>query len=147
MQRKRHLEIVRLYEQPAVSPKQTISKMYVCEGNGILFSCYGLELPWKDNTREISCIPVGVYDAVKRSASASPSRNYDHIHVLNVPQRSFILIHTGNWYNHTQGCILTGTGLKDINKDGICDVIHSRIAFNDLMSYLPDSFKIVIKYR
>jgi len=142
-----HLEIIRLYQQPFTEPKQTIGKIYVCQDNSIIYECYCLELPWLNNQRSISCIPAGTYAGKKRKGADSPSRNYDHIHVTNVPNRSWILIHAGTYYTHTLGCILTGTGLKDVNNDTICDVIGSHNALRELMRLLPQSFSITISDR
>ena len=75
-----------------------------------------LELPWKDNRRNISCIPTGDYRAqyLARSASGKYRRVY---HLPNVDGRSGILIHSGNfagdtslgYRSHVAGCIILGT--------------------------------------
>lgn len=65
---------------------------------------YTLELPWKDNRQEVSCIPAGVYECAPYSSEKYP----DVYEVLNVPGRTAILIHVGNWTRNTLGCILPG---------------------------------------
>lgn len=51
-------------------------------------------------------------------------------HVENVPGRSDILIHWGNWANDTEGCLLVGEGYyPDM-------VTHSVAAFDPLYNYL-----------
>lgn len=100
-----------------------------------------LELAWKDNAPCESCIPAGRYDVVKRN---SPKYG-DHFHVLNVPNRSYILIHAGNFNRDTKGCILVGTGLNDINSDGYMDVTNSRRAMRELNELLPDSFTLIVR--
>jgi hypothetical protein len=76
------------------------------------FFCRTLELPWRDNKRSISCIPAGKYVVKIRQ-----SNKYGKIYwVTKVPDRSWILIHSGNWAGdtekgfktHVQGCILLG---------------------------------------
>ena len=76
------------------------------------FKCYTLELPWRDNKRSISCIPDGSYLVKTRI-----SPKYGEIYwVSDVPNRTFILIHPGNWAGDTSkgfksnvnGCILLG---------------------------------------
>jgi len=99
-----------------------------------------LELPWKDNQRNISRIPNGIYDVVKRNSK----KFGDHFHVLNVPNRSYILLHSGNFYIDIRGCTLVGEGLKDINKDGLVDVISSRDEMKTLNLILPTKFKLHI---
>jgi len=51
-----------------------------------------IELPWKDNNRRISCIEEGTYQIVKRHSE----RFKDHLHLLDVPGRDWILIHPAN---------------------------------------------------
>ena len=53
---------------------------------------YSIELPWKDNLAQVSCIPEGRYELVKRW---SPKFNR-HLQVMNVSQRENILIHPAN---------------------------------------------------
>jgi len=68
------------------------------------FFCYTLELPWRDNQRQISCIPEGEYDCIWQR---SPRFGLTY-QILNVPDRSRILIHSGNLSRHTYGCVLLG---------------------------------------
>lgn len=67
--------------------------------------CYTLEDPWINNAPNISCIPEGQY-FVKLLYSPHFGRPYPHI--LGVPGRSGILIHSGNTDSDTQGCVLVG---------------------------------------
>ena len=72
--------------------------------------CDTLELPWKDNQRSISCIPEGEYKVRLRLARESASRDYLHLLVQDVKDRSYILFHRGNSAKDTRGCILLGQG-------------------------------------
>lgn len=76
------------------------------------FKCYTLELPWKNNQSNVSCIPKGSYLVKSRI-----SPKYGEVYwVSNVPDRTFILIHPGNWAgdkskgfrSNVNGCILLG---------------------------------------
>jgi Family of unknown function (DUF5675) len=73
---------------------------------------YTIELPWKENHAQVSCIPEGRYELVKRW---SPKFNR-HLLVMNVSQRENILIHPANDATHElKGCIapvslITGAG-------------------------------------
>lgn len=67
-----------------------------------------LELPWKDNERNISCIPTGIY-ACEWNGHRS---NNPSFRVLDVYDRTGILIHSGNMVTHSQGCILLGTSFQ-----------------------------------
>ena len=76
------------------------------------FSCYTMELPWRQNQRNISCIPSGLYLLQLRI-----SPHFGRVYwITDVPSRSYILIHSGNWAGdiqrglktHTNGCVLLG---------------------------------------
>ncbi len=74
--------------------------------------CWTLELPWRDNRRNRSCIPSGQYEV-----EMIQSPKYGHVyHVQDVPDRTGILIHSGNYAGdidlgfktHSAGCIIVG---------------------------------------
>lgn len=76
------------------------------------FSCKVIELPWRDNKSNRSCIPVGEY-----LCKPHPSRKFGKVyHVTGVDGRSWILTHAGNvagdvtmgFASHSWGCILLG---------------------------------------
>jgi hypothetical protein len=104
------------------------------------YECKGLELPWKDNKRRVSCIPEGVYTTKKR---ISP-RFANHFHITNVEGRDWILIHRGNFVRDILGCVIVGKAHKDIDDDGLKDVTSSVATMNKLNSYLPNEFVTVI---
>lgn len=121
--------------------KQRLGRGFLVKENGeVPFDFYTLELADKGNKRSISCIPAGVYKVVKRSSI----RFGQHFHLQNVPNRELILIHVGNSYRNTNGCILVGTGLKNIDNDETTDVINSIEAMRYLLTLLPDSFILKI---
>jgi hypothetical protein len=123
------------------SEKQTIGVLYLLNYNDNIITDFdSLELPYKENKHDISCIPNGNYKCVKRNSS----KFGNHLHVLNVPNREYILIHKGNYHTDILGCILIGTDLKDINNDGEIDVIRSRDAMESLMSYVEDEIDLEI---
>lgn len=106
----------------------------------VIFSCFTLELPDLHNQFQISNIPEGVYTVVKRW-----SKKYGHhFHVLDVENRTLILIHNGNFFYQTKGCILVGDKLTDINKDGLVDVTNSVNTMKKLNDLLPSEFEFVI---
>lgn len=121
--------------------KQTLGTLKVVDEHGkIVFDCFTLELADKDNQKQISCIPLGEYKVVKRN-----SKKYgNHFWVQDVPNRSMILIHHGNYHTDILGCILVGTAHQDINKDGYRDVVNSKATMKKLVGVLPDDFQLVI---
>ena len=98
----------------------------------IIFNCFTLELADKQNKALLSCIPAGIYMVRKRYSKKHKS----HLEVLNVPDRTNILIHAGNFYTDITGCIIVGEKFKDIDKDGALDVVNSRKTLKKLLKCL-----------
>jgi hypothetical protein len=67
--------------------------------------CLTLERPWKNNERNVSCIPPGTYSVVPHSGA----KFKNCFRLENVPGRAGILIHAGNRaLVDSTGCILVG---------------------------------------
>ena len=120
--------------------KQTLGDFEASENGTVVFSCKTLELPWLNNQRLISCIPTGTYSVVKRISEKYGT----HFQLLNVPDRSMILIHSGNYFSQTQGCILIGSGYQDINQDNVRDIIESKNTLLKLYAIMPDKFDLKV---
>ena len=121
--------------------KQTIGKLFLLDDHNTILSQYwSLELPDKNNKKRVSCIPEGEYIAIKHK---SP-RFKDCFWIQDVPNRSEILIHKGNFYFDILGCILIGSDLRDLNKDGLQDVVSSSKSVRDLFNMVKQD-KIEIK--
>lgn len=130
-----------LIERHSDDCAQTIGKMFVLDENGcVKYSCDTLELTWKENQQNISCIPEGEYEVKKRFSRKFKS----HFHITDVPGRSYILIHPGNFHTDIRGCVLVGKGLRDINADGHKDVLNSQATLADLLGLMPNKFKLKI---
>jgi len=124
--------------------KQTLGELYLLSDNeAVLNKWMTLELPDMNNTRYISRIPAGTYNAVIHN---SP-RFGKTLWIQDVPNRSEILIHQGNYHTQIKGCILIGQNHIDINNDGLKDVTSSRKSMAKLMSQLQglESIEITIK--
>jgi hypothetical protein len=109
----------------AVATAEIVREPSTCDGTFGLFTLTGakadvsplvlhsLELPWKDNARNVSCIPVGEYDCAHMYSPRFLRRLY---RVLEVPGRDGILFHSGNvagdksigLRSEVEGCILLG---------------------------------------
>lgn len=106
------------------------------------FTCKTLEKPYKDNQKNISCIPTGIYDVEYTFSPKFMKYTYE---IKKVPNRTSIRIHSGNYFFDIEGCILLGSGFGDINKDGTMDILNSRStvkSFEELMGKKP--FTLVI---
>lgn len=104
------------------------------------FHCHSLELPWRNNINDISCIPNGIYPCRK---IISPNHG-ECFEILEVPFRTLVRGHIGNFIKSTLGCVLFGDSIKDFNNDGILDVTNSGKTFDKLMSVLPEEFVLEI---
>lgn len=72
--------------------------------DGVLL-CNTLELPDRGNAPRVSCIPAGEYKVI---LNYSPAFKRVLPLLLDVPGRSGIRIHRGNWPKDSTGCILPG---------------------------------------
>lgn len=96
---------------------------------------------WKNNERNISCIPPGKYTCKHYD---SPTFGFTYL-VESVPDRSGILFHPGNDHTDTRGCILVGSSFSpDASHFGI---VQSRVAFGQFLNLLKDvtSFELTVR--
>jgi len=121
-------------------PRQTIGKLLVYHGDVERLCCYTLELPWRENRRFESCIPYGEYPVVPRISQAFG----EHLHIKHVSDRSHILIHAGNFLSDTDGCILAGRELKNLDGDILLDVTYSRQTIKRLVAAVDDQAQLTI---
>lgn len=119
---------------------QTLGELQLFDNEEELFSCKTLELPWKDNKQNISCIPKNHYEAQKH---VSPNFGKS-IWIKNVPNRTEILIHKGNFYTDILGCVLVGEKYVDIDGDGHKDVTNSTNTTEELYSLIPNEAPLFV---
>ena len=99
-----------------------------------------LELPYRNNERDISSIPVGEYNFERYKR---PSGEWTFM--VNVKFRDGILFHPANLIRDLKGCIGLG---KEVGKlYGSLAIIHSKIAFNEFMEKMKgyDKGRLVIE--
>lgn len=95
-------------ERKHSAPKYTSGILHIY-ANNLVWACYTLELPWKNNQPQVSCIPAGTYTCRRIN---SPKFG-DTFEVCGVPKRSGILFHPGNSVpKDSRGCILLGVSLN-----------------------------------
>ncbi len=109
------LYLDRTYLPTATNGQISIAGRYICSA---------IELPWRDNRTNVSCIPEGCY-----RLELYRSRKFgDCLAVKGVPGRSGILIHPANEAAiELRGCIAPVTKLTGEGKG-----IYSRIALERL---------------
>ena len=118
------------------------------EGNKI---CMIGEPPWRKNIANKSCIPTGTYTVNYLPKSAS-GKYRDVYHLQNVPNRSGVLIHCGNFMGnsdlgfktHSLACLLPG--LRAGRLQGQRAVLASRSALKKIHSIVKrKTFLLEIK--
>lgn len=119
-------------------PEGTYSKVVTDNG----FQCYGMELPWKDNKADESCIPAGAYEC-----AVGESPKFGKVYGLKaVPGRVDILFHPANWIRQLLGCIALGRAVGLVL--GIKGVMSSRDAIDGFMADLENEpFMLTIKWE
>ena len=76
---------------------------------GEQFICFSIELPWKQNQQNVSCIPESRYKIKKRFTL----KHGHHFILIGVKNRAGILIHTANnAIRELRGCIAPVGELK-----------------------------------
>lgn len=126
------------------SPQGTVGALWDDFGN---FQSYIGELPERGNMRRISRIPAGSYRVV---AHDSPRFKRCWL-LMDVPGRSNILIHRGNffgdtaqgWKTHSQGCLIVGSKYGILGRQRA--VLASAVAFAHLKAVLPEAFTLEIE--
>ena len=68
--------------------KQTLGHLTLFKGLVKVFECKTLELPWKANKTNVSCVPKGVYKVSHRTSD----KYKKHLILHNVRNRRYILI-------------------------------------------------------
>lgn len=132
------IDLYRVYK-----PNCTIGSAYIVDDfNRTQMSFKTLELPWRDNERNISCIPEGSYRVIKHNSPKFKQSFW----LQDVPDRSEILIHIANFTSDLRGCIAPGERHVDMNRDGVLDVTSSRLTLEKMYKLLPNEFQINIKW-
>ena len=108
-----------------------------------LFECYTLEDQYQAvKVMHETCIPEGTYDIKFRKTGGFHSKyseryknaHYGMLHIQDVPNFTYILIHTGNTDEHTSGCLIVGETQQDleVSKDGF--IGSSTVAYKKMYS-------------
>jgi hypothetical protein len=83
---------------------------------------YSLERPWEGNIPLISSIPAGRYHGFVRTKTKDRWR----IELTDVPDRTNIQLHIGNFLSDGVGCIMIGSNLTK----NLCQLVDGEAGFN-----------------
>lgn len=132
--------------------------------NGILlidgiFECFTLEDQYQAvKVMHETCIPEGTYDINFRKTGGFHAKyseryknaHYGMLHIQDVPNFTYILIHTGNTDEHTSGCLIVGETQQDleVSKDGF--IGSSTVAYKKMYAKVAKQLlqgkKVTIEY-
>tara|TARA_R110002153_G_scaffold176602_7_gene329830 strand:- start:811 stop:1350 length:540 start_codon:yes stop_codon:yes gene_type:complete len=118
-----------------------IGKLYL---NDEMF-CDTLELPYKDNKRSISSIPVGEYNVRLRYPRESATRDYIHLLVKDVKDRNYILFHIGNSAKDSRGCILVGQKRQQNFVSN--SIMAMSLLMKEIVNLGGENIKLIIKNK
>tara|TARA_R110000751_G_scaffold115163_2_gene214587 strand:+ start:557 stop:1027 length:471 start_codon:yes stop_codon:yes gene_type:complete len=149
------LEVIRFSSQV----DSTSGLLFDITDNKRKFLCYTLE----DESREEkvwgeTCIPAGEYSLGLRTVGGLDARyskrfadiHVGMLHVLDVPNFKYILIHCGNTDEDTAGCLLLGDTQENnlVKKDGFIGrstLAYMRV-YPDIAAALERGEEVTIKY-
>ena len=124
-----------------------------------LFECYTLEDQYQAvKVMHETCIPEGTYDIKFRTVGGFHEKykkrygadHYGMLHLQDVPNFTYILIHAGNTDEHTSGCLIVGETQQDleISKDGF--IGSSTVAYKKMYAKVANQLlqgkKVTIEY-
>lgn len=107
-----------------------------------IFKSSSLERGWMDNERNVSCIPVGVYDVV---LEYSPRFQKDLWEIKGVPNRSECKFHSANYWNQLNGCIALGKYEDFLDSDDVPDVVGSRSTMESFHKAMGEDTKAILE--
>jgi len=122
-------------ERFAYLPEATLGKLSI-DDNVFWIA----ERPWRGNKKEISCIPSGTYTC-KRYISKRFGETFE---VTEVPNRTYILFHVGNFpEKDSHGCLLVGSSLMP-NAPAVASSKNAMTKFREILKDV-ESFELRIQ--
>lgn len=121
-----------------------------------------LEPPNRNNAKddkttpenESGCISEGIYQVKKRDPKIyAKARFKDNWEILKVPNKSGVVVHAGNYWWHSQSCILIGRSIQNMNPrndpkikpENKWFLSQSRDALAEFHRIMPKEFILEIK--
>jgi hypothetical protein len=123
------------------------------------FEAYGLEDRHREGPKVMgeTRIPKGEYEVILRTEGGHhekyskrfPDFHVGMLHVTNVPNFTWILIHIGNWEKDTKGCLLVGTECNNnkLNQGGLLGSTTAYVSlYKKVSQALVDGEEVSIEY-
>ena len=124
----------------------SIGHCYIIEDTTGIVEYVGctLERGWRDNQKNISCVPEGSYPL---KLEYSPRFRMNLWELYEVPKRAECKFHAANYWSELNGCIALGAKFKDLNKDGAPDITSSRNTMKLFHKMLEDQVESEVKIK
>lgn len=131
-----------LYRHHQLETEGTFGALFIND-----FSCFTLELPWRNNQKgnaaTASCVPGGYCYRVL--LDYSPAFRTNLYRLTNVPDRSGIRIHVANLAQELRGCIALGDQIVTFGtEDGICNSRGTLASFHRVVR--GETFNLWVLY-
>lgn len=124
-----------ILERKTITSKYVAGQFWEPFDAGKSLICDSLELPWKQNQKNISCIPGN------RTYRCKYNPDKKRFEVFNVPDRTDVQIHIGNQLSEIKGCILLGN-ITDWKAPFISDSTTAMDYLKSIVGF--DEFKLTI---
>ena len=115
------------------------------------FECWTVERPWLNNTPNVSCIPCGVYvmkPTMHYGGDGVGGRpDYKCYEITEVPNRSLIHVHIGNYAKDVKGCIAVGGLPQWFSDKHTLGVPGSAATFGRFMQEMGDRDRAILKIQ
>lgn len=105
-----------------IGEKATLGTCLVYNKDQQIFKSECLERGWKNNMRNVSCIPTGIYPLKLEYSGKFKKELWE---VKDVPGRSECKFHTANFWRQLNGCLSLGKERLFIDNDNVLDVSYS----------------------
>lgn len=131
-----------------IGRKQCLGNILVFnKHHNLVYNKHVLERGWRNNQRNISCIPAGTYTI---KLEWSPKFQRDLWEIYGVQNRSECKIHAANFWPELNGCLAPGESRFNIGRDAEQDMINSGNAleeFHEAMGSDKEARIIIINAR
>jgi Family of unknown function (DUF5675) len=126
-----------------ISDKETTISRILLDG---VFICFGLEDTYRDKKiKHETRIPAGKYKIKLRKQGTHHEKykirfediHRGMLHLQNVPNFEYILIHCGNTHADTSGCLLVGMAAN--TESGNMSISSSTVAYRKLYPLVVDA--------
>ena len=119
------------------SPIATLGKLFYISDEGDKAEFSTIERPWLNNKPYESCIPARMYLCERAFYNKG---GYPCFQIMEVPNRTHILFHVGNFVKDVVGCV--AVGLDTDYKNNM--ITNSKLAFSMFMKLLENDDRFLL---